>query len=257
MRKSWWTPDPISPKILSPAPFFPIFDLIENCTADPFSPLQKWMNFNRSGRWEQRDQHCILYFYTPTDDFWDCDLEDDLEDELHVKFSTLQAKNLINQMLTVNPAKRIRAEEVPIFTILLSNQPPPPPPLPPPGSETPLDLPERESCQRVPQVRKQTKRFQQINCANSSYFTHRENIAIFQSLNKLHCLSPLWLPSVQARDGGLLEEVQREEEAERRHPHHHARLQELLKYVNKSSHCHSTSSWGLSVLRRFFTWSYL
>ena len=193
-----------------------------------------------------------LLLLHPTDDFWDR--------ELHVKFSTLQAKNLINQMLTVNPAKRIRAEEVPIFTILLSNQPPPSPlspPLPPPGSETPLDLPERESCQRVPQVRKQTKRFQQINCANSSYFTHHENIAIFQSLNKLHCLSPLWLPSVQARDGGLLEEVQREEEAERRDPHHHARLQELLKYVNNSSHCHSTSSWGLSVLRRFFTWSYL
>ena len=37
--------------------------------------------------------------------------------------------------------------------------------------------------------------------------------------------------TVQARDGGLLEEVQREEEAERSHLDHHACLEELLKYV--------------------------
>ena len=45
----------------------------------------------------------------------------------------------------------------------------------------------------------------------------------------MHHLSPRG--TVQARDGGLLEEVQREEEAERSHLDHHACLEELLKYV--------------------------
>ena len=36
---------------------------------------------------------------------------------------------------------------------------------------------------------------------------------------------------LQARDGGLLEEVQREEEAEGSHLDHDACLEELLKYV--------------------------
>merc|ERR1712037_427597 len=75
---------------------------------------------------------------------------------------TPEAKNLINQMLTVNPAKRIRAEEA-------------------------LKHPwicQREGGQCVP----------------------------------------------QARDGGLLEEVQREEEAERSHLDHRACLEELLNW---------------------------
>ena len=77
----------------------------------------------------------------------------------------LQAKNLINQMLTVNPAKRIRAEEVISITtnitiivttniititiriIMITTTKSE-------GPQAPLDLPEGESGQRVPQVQR-------------------------------------------------------------------------------------------------------
>ena len=39
----------------------------------------------------------------------------------------------------------------------------------------------------------------------------------------------IFSPFIQTGDGGLLEEVQRPAEAEGRHPHHHARLEELFK----------------------------
>ena len=54
-----------------------------------------------------------LLLFNPAEDD---DLGLDLDDIL------LQAKNLINQMLTVNPAKRIRAEEVSDFLISFFSQ---------------------------------------------------------------------------------------------------------------------------------------
>ena len=67
----------------------------------------------------------LLLFHPAEDNDLHVDLRDgglghdlglDLDDIL------LQAKNLINQMLTVNPAKRIRAEEVSDFLIFFPNK---------------------------------------------------------------------------------------------------------------------------------------
>ena len=69
---------------------------------------------------------------------------------------------------------------------------------------------------------------QTINILKAN-FTPLKLIQNCKLLSWLHHLSPRG--TVQARDGGLLEEVQREEEAERSHLDHHACLKELLKYV--------------------------
>ena len=69
---------------------------------------------------------------------------------------------------------------------------------------------------------------QTINILKAN-FTPLKLIQNCKLLSWLHHLSPHGI--VQARDGGLLEEVQREEEAERSHLDHHACLEELLKYV--------------------------
>ena len=116
----------------------------------------------------------LLLFHPAEDNGLHVDLRDgglghdlglDLDDIL------LQAKNLINQMLTVNPAKRIRAEEVISITtkiiittniiiivttniititiriIMITTTKSE-------GPQAPLDLPEGESGQRVPQVQR-------------------------------------------------------------------------------------------------------
>ena len=107
------------PEKLSSASFLPIYDPItEKCTthAPPLWCKNRWISISGAstqvgGREKGRPLHLLLF--NPAEDD---DLGLDLDDIL------LQAKNLINQMLTVNPAKRIRAEEVSDFLISFFSQ---------------------------------------------------------------------------------------------------------------------------------------
>ena len=126
IKKSWRALEPTSPKILSSAPFLPIYDPIEKCTTTHLSCKNGWISITgkstQVGDRERGNHRCIYYFSIKSwrwSSSWP--LKMILALTLMIELS-LQAKNLINQMLTVNPAKRIRAEEVSDFLIFFPNK---------------------------------------------------------------------------------------------------------------------------------------